>query len=83
MFGLLAFLFMYPFVKTDKSIDKKKRIILWIAIATSCWGYITECIQCYVPGRSYDLVDWTADNMGIIIAFYFTRLFIKKLDVKH
>jgi VanZ family protein len=83
MFGLLAFLFMYPFVKTNKSEKKKKQIFLWITLATSCWGYLTECIQWYVPGRSYDMVDWAADNIGIIFAFVIMRLYLQRFQPRH
>ena len=73
MFGILAFLFMWPFQKSDLPNFRKKQLYLVIAILTSCWGFATECIQRYVPGRSYDLLDWVADSFGVIIVLIFAR----------
>jgi len=76
MFGVLAFLAMYPFNNKDIPLAQQKKIFLRIAIFTSCWGYVTECIQLFIPGRSYDLVDWTADSIGVVIAFICYRWYI-------
>jgi VanZ family protein len=73
MFGILALLFMYPFFHAELTEIKKKKIVLLIAVLTCAWGYITECIQLYVPGRSYDLVDWTADSIGCLFAWLIAR----------
>lgn len=80
MFGLLALLFMIPFLKEDFSILQRKRIFISISIATCCWGYITECIQLFVPGRSYDLVDWTADCLGVLLTYILLKLYVKKKE---
>ena len=75
MFGVLAFGFMWPFYRYQKNANSLKRILIIIAISASVWGYFTECIQLFVPGRSYDLMDWAADSFGILIALLF---FLKK-----
>ena len=75
MFGVLAFGFMWPFYRYQKNAASLKRILIIIAISASVWGYITECIQLFVPGRSYDLIDWAADSFGVLIALLF---FLKK-----
>ena len=69
MFGLLAFLFMFPFAKTTSGPSSKIRIFLLIALMTIAWGLITEFIQLMVPGRSFDLIDWCADCVGVLLAF--------------
>lgn len=77
-FGLLAFLFMYPLKFMSLTAMQKSGYITRIAIATSVWGYTTECIQgFFIPGRSYDLLDWAADSVGILIALIYTRKLIK------
>ena len=76
IFGILAFLFMWPFLKSAS--DSNKKVFLIIAVLASIWGYLTECIQIFVPGRSYDLLDWFADSLGVLIALLFTLRKISK-----
>ena len=70
MFGVLAWLFMNPVSKT-KAINQsmKNQYILRILFLIIAWGYVTECIQLLVPGRSYELLDWAADSSGALLAF--------------
>ena len=76
MFGVLALLFIIPFYKADITAIKRKRIVVFINIATCCWGYVTECIQLFVPGRSYDVVDWTADCLGVFFTYALFSLYV-------
>ncbi len=69
MFGVLALLFMWPFYKS--ATDSNKKVYIIIAVLGFIWGYATECIQIFVPGRSYDLLDWFADSLGVLIALLF------------
>lgn len=69
IFGVLALLFMWPFYKS--ATDSNKKVYIIIAVLGSIWGYVTECIQIIVPGRSYDLLDWFADSLGVLIALLF------------
>ncbi len=72
IFALLAALFCWPVY--NSSLSKKKRIkyFIKIAIATSVWGLATELIQKYfIVGRDYELLDWAADSLGALIAFWF------------
>ena len=78
MFGTMMILFAFPFRSADLHEEKKKSIYLLIAVLTSIWGLATECIQLYVPFRSFDLLDWAADSFGTIIALYMMRLFPTK-----
>ena len=78
MFGLLALLFMIPFLKSEFPVQKRKRIFISISIATCCWGYITECIQLFVPGRSYDLIDLTADCLGVLFSYILLKVYVNR-----
>ena len=72
MFGGLAFLFCLPFYKSGFSTQKRINYFIKIAIATSIWGLTIEFIQkFYIPGRSFDLLDWAADSLGALIALWF------------
>lgn len=75
MFGIMSFLFFLPFYRLKSLTAKQKqKSYLWIALLTITWGYLTECIQIYVPGRSYDLMDWAADSAGVVLSLFFMRL---------
>ena len=75
LFAVLAFLFMWPFIKSALPVKDKWLYVIRIAIAGSVWGLTTECIQKYfVPGRSFDLFDWAADSLGVLIALIYCRI---------
>jgi VanZ family protein len=74
LFSVLAYLFMYPFVKSSLSIKQKWYYFIKIAIATIIWGITTELIQkFFIPGRSFTLADWLADCIGGITALIFCK----------
>lgn len=76
VFGLMVVLFCWPFSRSGIETNERKNYFIKIAIATSLWGLITELIQKYwIPGRSFDLLDWTADSLGVLIAWWFCRKF--------
>jgi len=79
MFSVLAFLFMIPFCKSDMTRINKWSFIIKIAISISIWGLTTEFIQkFFIPGRNFDLLDWAADSVGVILAVVVCRrLFLK------
>ena len=75
LFAVLAFLFMYPFSTADLSKKEKWHYFIKIAIASSIWGLTSELIQRYfIPGRSFDLFDWSADSLGGLIALVFCKI---------
>ena len=73
IFGLLAFLFMFPFVKAISDREKAAFFCRNIAILTTAWGFATECIQLMVPGRSFDWVDGLADAIGALLVYLYFR----------
>ena len=79
MFSVLAFLFMIPFCKSDMTRINKWSFIIKIAMSVSIWGLTTEFIQkFFIPGRSFDLLDWAADSVGVILAVVVCRkLYLK------
>ena len=80
IFAVLAFLFMYPIIKSSAVSRKEKwYYCIKIALATIVWGYTTEVIQkFFIPGRSYDLTDWLADSLGGVLAMIFCKLYFLK-----
>ncbi|MEP6947871.1 MAG: VanZ family protein [Ginsengibacter sp.] len=79
MFGGLTFLFCWPLYNSDFSTQKRINYFIKIATAASIWGLTIEFIQrFYIPGRSFDLLDWAADSLGALIALWFcVKKFIK------
>lgn len=79
MFGSLIFLFCLPFFKVEISLKRKINYLIRICLAAIVWGITIEFIQKYfIPGRSFELLDWAADSTGVIIAFFFCKkIFIK------
>lgn len=79
LFSILAFLFMIPFCKSDMTRINKWSFIIKIAISISIWGLTTEFIQkFFIPGRSFDLLDWAADSVGVVLAVFICRkLYLK------
>lgn len=69
LFSILAFLFMMPFCKSNATNNIKWVSVIKIALAVSIWGLTTEFIQkFFIPGRAFDLWDWAADSVGVILA---------------
>lgn len=71
LFGVLFLLFMIPVWKSGFTRRKKRNWLIFIAFAASLWGIITEIIQHYfVPGRTFDLWDWVADTIGVLLSIF-------------
>ena len=78
MFGMLAFLFIFPFGKSTIPSTTKWKYFIWISIIVSFWGLTTEIIQLIIPGRSFELLDWAADSFGALIALIISKKNILK-----
>lgn len=78
VFGLIVFLFCWPFYKSGFNEVQRRNYFIKITLATSVWGLVIEFIQKYfIPGRSFDLFDWAADGLGALITFFICqKLFI-------
>ena len=74
IFGLLTVLFCWPFYNSSFANKERLQYFLKIAIATVIWGLATEFIQkFFVPGRSFDMLDWAADSLGALLAYWFCK----------
>jgi hypothetical protein len=70
LFAGLTFLFIYPMSRMNLTESVKKNTAVKITIAAWVWALTTEFIQKYfIPDRSFDMFDWAADSLGILIAF--------------
>ncbi len=79
IFAVLAFLFMYPVVKSVLPATQKWHYCIKIAIATAVWGLATELIQkFFIPSRSFDLTDLLGDAIGGLVALIFCKIYFLK-----
>jgi VanZ family protein len=78
LFGTLTLLFCLPFRKS--AFDKNGRLSWFtkIALSASIWGITTEVIQKYIPGRSFEWLDWAADSAGALCGYILSRFFFIK-----
>ena len=75
LFAILSFLFMFPVGKSDLPKKEKWNLVFKIALSASIWGITTEFIQKYfIVGRAFDILDWVADSVGVLIAMVFSSI---------
>ncbi|MEO6894494.1 MAG: VanZ family protein [Ginsengibacter sp.] len=83
LFGGLVFLFALPLLKFDFSFKQKLNYTIKISLASVIWGITIEFLQkFYVPSRDFDLLDWAADTIGVIIALWVIIRILKYLQKK-
>ncbi len=74
MFGLLTFFFISPIKESVLPSISKKLYVTLIVLVVIAWGLTTEFIQkYYIPGRSFDPLDWMADSFGSLISVWAYR----------
>ena len=79
LFCVLAFLFMLAVCKSELSKISKWKNVIKIALSVIVWGLTTEFIQkFFIVGRSFDLWDWVADCIGVLLAVYVCKRFYLK-----
>ncbi|HSN08055.1 MAG TPA: VanZ family protein [Hanamia sp.] len=84
LFGGLAFLFALPLLKSHFSQKQKLNYSIRISLAAIVWGITIEFLQkFYVPSRDFDLLDWAADIVGVIIALWLIIRILNYLQKKN
>jgi VanZ family protein len=76
-YSIFSLLLFFAFFKT-KTDFFKKNVFLFSCLIGMIYAYSDEFHQKFVPGRSYDLYDFLADCLGIILiqtalGIYFQR----------
>lgn len=84
LFGGLAFLFCLPFINAHLSKKQKINYLIRIGLAAIIWGITIEFLQkFYAVGRDFDLLDWAADSVGVIIALWLLIIILKRQERKN
>ena len=79
MFAVLTFLFLLPIAESSMYKKEKRHYFIRIGLSACIWGLTTEFIQkFYCPTRSFDLLDWAADSVGVLIAVIYCRKFHRR-----
>ena len=79
MFAVMTFLFLLPIAESSMYKKEKRHYFIRIGLAACIWGLTTEFIQkFYCPTRTFDLLDWAADSVGVLIAVIYCRKFHRR-----
>ena len=80
MFGILCFLFAWPFLSSTLENTQQKKWFLIILISGIAYGTIMEFVQKYwIPNRSFELSDIVADSCGCLLGHVYC---VWRLDKK-
>lgn len=59
---------------------QKNEALIGVLFGGILFGFLTEFLQQFIPGRNMDIYDAVADTLGIIFGFYFYRSYKNLLD---
>ena len=78
LFGGMTFLFCMAYFKSHFSYTQKVNHFIRLSLAAIVWGISVEFIQKYfIPGRTFDLSDWLADSIGVMVALWLCIKIVK------
>ena len=70
IFFIAGILFCLPVMLSTLPVAAKRMICYLIVGLFIGWGILTEFLQLwFVPGRSFDIFDWFADSVGIVLGY--------------
>jgi VanZ family protein len=77
-FFILAFLLSLSILYQNKYQILKNFYIVSAFIISSLYGLIDEFHQIFIPGRSSDILDWTADSAGALAGVLIVSFLLKR-----
>ena len=81
-YGGLGFLLNLSLRIQNKFTLVKKYPAWFSVLIVSTYGALDELHQLFIPGRSCDILDWTADTIGVIIGVTIMTLLILAVEKK-
>ncbi|MDR3667865.1 MAG: VanZ family protein [Ignavibacteriaceae bacterium] len=82
-YGGLGFLLNLSLRIQNKISILKKYSALFTILIVSTYGALDELHQLFIPDRSCDILDWTADTMGVIIGVLLMSMLIWVVEKKN
>jgi VanZ family protein len=77
-YTVLSFLLSLTLIFQRKSKFLFEKAGVAAIVISSVYGALDEIHQLFVPGRSAEILDWTADLIGACIGVYIIYLMIKR-----
>ena len=81
-YGGLGFLLNLSLRIQNKFTIVKKYPAWFTVLIVSSYGALDELHQLFIPGRSCDILDWTADTVGVIIGVTIMTILILAVEKK-
>ena len=81
-YGGLGFLLNLSLRIQNKFTLVKKYPAWFTVLIVSAYGALDELHQLFIPGRSCDILDWSADTIGVIIGVTIMTLLILAVEKK-
>lgn len=78
-YGLLSFLLYLTMYFQTKYRLLNKYPATFTLLFASLYGLVDELHQLFVPGRSADVLDWSADFLGSVLAVLISKFILEKL----
>jgi VanZ family protein len=79
-FGGLGFLLNLSLRIQNKFVTIKKFPALFTIFIVSSYAAMDELHQTFIPGRSCDILDWSADTIGVLIGVTIMTILIWKVE---
>jgi VanZ family protein len=79
-FGGLGFLLNLSLRIQNKFVTVKKFPALFTILIVCSYAAIDELHQTFIPGRSCDILDWSADTIGVIIGVTIMTILLWKVE---
>lgn len=76
---ILAILLSLSLLFQNKNQLLKKKYILFSIIISSVYGMLDEIHQIFIPGRSNEFLDWTADFIGVLVGVLLVSITLNKM----
>lgn len=70
MFGVLTLCFYWEYIHSKGKAPQF--MMTWLSL--EAFAYLTEIMQLFANGRSYDMKDFIADSIGILLGLAFFKL---------
>ncbi len=79
---ILSLLLNLTYAVQDKYQWLKRNFAIGALLTVAIYAGLDELHQLFIPGRSCDILDWSADMTGAILATLIFLIFLKKIFIR-